>query len=80
MKSAAKKLDAKIRADIIKVLNENKPQILEDLKKLKDTLIKTGKQILVTIKDDVVEVIVGEFISSSEEDSSDMVQYGFKDG
>merc|ERR1712168_1323892 len=79
VKSAAKKLDSKIRGDIIKILNENKPQILEDLKKLKDTLIKTGKQILVTAKDDVVEVIVGEFISSSEEDSSDMVQYGFSD-
>merc|ERR1711872_687531 len=78
VKSAAKKLDAKIRADIIKVLNENKPQILEDLNRLKDTLIKTGKQILVTIKDDVVQVIVGEFITYSDDKQSDL-EYGFSD-
>jgi len=78
VKSAAKKLDSKVRGDILKVLNENKPKILEDLNRLKDSLIKTGKQILVTIKDDVVQVIVGEFITSSDDEAFDL-EYGFTD-
>jgi len=73
-----KKLDSKVRGDILKVLNENKPKILEDLNRLKDSLIKTGKQILVTIKDDVVQVIVGEFITSSDDEAFDL-EYGFTD-
>merc|ERR1711881_456238 len=78
VKAAAVKVSAKVKVDVLKVLEEYKPKVLADLKKLGETLVEGGKKILVTIKNDVVEVIVGEFVASSE-DETYMAKRGFRD-
>jgi len=78
VKVAAKKVSAKIKVDVLKVIEEYKPKVLDDLKRLQATIIEGGKKILITIKNDVVEVIVGEFVASSE-DETYMAKRGFRD-
>merc|ERR1711881_485576 len=78
VKAAAKKAGDKIKVDVVKVIEEFKPKVLADLKKFGETIIEGGKKIIVTIKNDVVEVIVGEFVASSE-DETYMAKRGFRD-
>ena len=79
VKSAAKKVSEKVKVDVGKILDEYKPKVIADLKKLGETIVEGAKKILVTIKNDVVEVIVGEFVASSE-DETYMAKRGFRDG
>merc|ERR550519_1641435 len=78
VKAAAKKLDDKIRPQIIKILNDNKPKIIDDLNRLKETIVGIGKQIFVVVKNGVVEVVIGEVFTMSDPEMDDAA-YGFRD-
>ena len=74
MKSAASKINAKVREDVLKILKEYKGKVIADLKNLGQTIISAGKEIIVVINKDLVEVIVGDQVAESSD-----VAYGFRD-
>ena len=74
VKSAASKINAKVREDVLKILKEYKGKVIADLKNLGQTIISAGKEIIVVINKDLVEVIVGDQVAESSD-----VAYGFRD-
>merc|ERR1711962_705183 len=65
VKGAAKKLGSKTKEIVMKIVQENKPFIMEQLNKIKEALINAGKKVLIQITDDIVKIIVGDSAGSS---------------
>merc|ERR1719494_300754 len=65
VKGAAKKLGSKTKEIVMKIVEENKPFIMEQLNKIKEALINAGKKVLIQITDDIVKIIVGDSAGSS---------------
>lgn len=59
-----------------KVVEENKPKIIDGLKTVKEVVIESGKKILIQINGQIVKIIVGDDLVASDEDE---VAYGFTD-
>lgn len=65
VKSAVSKLGASIKDTTMKIIEENKPKVIDALQNVKRIVVDAAKQIVIEINGAIVKVIVGELTSSS---------------
>ena len=77
VKAAAANLDDKIKAEVQEMIEHYKPKIIKGLETVKQVIIESGKKIVITIRDEIVDIIAGDDVELVESDPQ--MGYGFKD-
>ena len=60
VKAAARQLGTKTKEDVVSVIKEYKPKIVEALKAVGKVVIQAGKDWVIEVKDGIVKIISGD--------------------